>query len=435
MNRSPLQLAASCGNLEMMRLLITRDALLDHVDLDNFGVFGYIGFWAALRFKEDVINNEHFSTTRSVHSFIQALHVYGYCFDSIHNVEADCNDFLAFFDAESVAFLLQQGCIPINDQDPNACTVRDAATIKNAELLKYLLPLSTEAQINEALLSAVDGHSNSFFDHPFDIGDPIERRMAEIDGTCVKLLLSHGANTECRDRNGRTPLYWASKKNAADCVQIFLEHGANIGAKAEYDDTPLHIACCHNSIDCVKLLLEHGANIGAKDEYGDTPLHIASWHNSIDCVKLLLERGSNPHATGYMGWTPLQRFINATIYRPLQPSTIWNEILSCLLRYDADPMLPIPYFGRRFLLQDSGVELKAMDRIEDCLIHRNGMEERAALYHMCLHDIYPEIIVDTNGTVYWDAKEELEGLAYGTCWYLAKSDEEDEDWYLSTIGA
>ena len=402
----------------MIRLLITRGAFLDHLDSHEAGLFLHLALSAFSLFMQSVLNNDRrLAVSSSLYDFIEPLHGYGYSFDLSQEFKPNLGyEFcIGLLDAKSVAFLLQEGCTPLENQDPEDCIVGYATVFKNVGLLKYLLPLATKAQINKALLLAMCGDLYNILDLQVDVDILYSKRIAEADIISVELLLSYGAHIESRDADDRTPLHWASTKDVAHCVKLLLKYGANIQAKDKNGCTPLHDACWKNAPNCVKLLLENGANKEAKADDGSTPLHYASWTYASDCVKLLLERGANPHATDNNGLTPLHTLIDASPYRPSEPSTSWNDALSHLLLHGADPKLPIPVSVRRDSSQDGGPtpDLKAMYRIEDFLIHRKGMEERAAFYYKSLHDEYPEIIVDTTGAVYWDAKEQLESPAYG----------------------
>ena len=92
--RSPLQMAALCGNLEMMRLLITNGALLDHHDAWGLTVFFYLWVLICSRLKKILgdkcaTSPESLQSTmesirghgpRSLPTFLMALRGYGYDF-------------------------------------------------------------------------------------------------------------------------------------------------------------------------------------------------------------------------------------------------------------------------------------------------------------------------------------------------------------------
>ena len=275
----------------------------------------------------------------------------------------------------------------------------------------------------------------------------------------MKLLLEYGAKTNAKDIKGLTPLHLACRENATDCVKLLLENGALIEAKEDRGLTPLHYTCHKNAADCVRMLFEYGACTGVKTNAGCTPLFYASINCAKDCVKLLLDYsastearnlhvggirlhysiansseslpdredignalllslklGSSPHATNSKGHTPLQWLL-------MHPERL-IEGIPHLLRCGADPTLPIP------IEEDSAIpgeertsRFKAMDRNEDYLNHptwqsNSKTKTMSALYYEILRDMYPEVTIDADGVVCWDAREHLEDPTCGTCWHL-----------------
>jgi len=109
----------------------------------------------------------------------------------------------------------------------------------------------------------------------------------------VKLLLENGAEP---DKNkGRTPPSWATKKGHEAVVKLLLEKGAELDAKDKDGRTPLSWAAEKSHEAVVKLLLEEGAELEAKDKDGRTPLSWAAEKGREAVVKLLLEKGTKPH--------------------------------------------------------------------------------------------------------------------------------------------
>ncbi|KAI0874241.1 hypothetical protein GGS24DRAFT_490168 [Hypoxylon argillaceum] len=107
----------------------------------------------------------------------------------------------------------------------------------------------------------------------------------------TQAILDRGANTESKDNEGKTPLFWASNNTAT--VQLLLNRGANIESKDNGGRTPLFLAV-HNydNMATVQLLLDRGANTKSKDSYGQTALSHALRLNNKDIVKLLRENGA-----------------------------------------------------------------------------------------------------------------------------------------------
>jgi ankyrin repeat protein len=80
------------------------------------------------------------------------------------------------------------------------------------------------------------------------------------DGSVLRSLLEHGADTNVQNHFGRTPLHRASFRGALEVVRLLLEHGADAEAKNHIDKTALQIAADEGHDEVVELLREHGAS-------------------------------------------------------------------------------------------------------------------------------------------------------------------------------
>jgi len=72
----------------------------------------------------------------------------------------------------------------------------------------------------------------------------------------VEVLLSHGANVNCKGDKGETPLHEAVQRGQRTTVEVLLSHGANVNCKDDKGNTPLHEAArceCHNTELAVRL--------------------------------------------------------------------------------------------------------------------------------------------------------------------------------------
>ena len=90
----------------------------------------------------------------------------------------------------------------------------------------------------------------------------------------VKLLIDNGANINCKDRHGWTPIHIATitSDQMVDVMELLIFHGAEVNAKDDQLRTPLHFAARNVQPEAVKLLMKHGADPHAKDQNGQTPI-------------------------------------------------------------------------------------------------------------------------------------------------------------------
>jgi len=110
----------------------------------------------------------------------------------------------------------------------------------------------------------------------------------------ARLLIEAGADPNCLDVRGETPLHCAAgtSRTETDIVDLLLSAGANPNAKGKAGRTPLHYAAEKGCREVIVALLSAGADVGIKDNEGKTPLDLASEKKHEDVVKLLEEHGA-----------------------------------------------------------------------------------------------------------------------------------------------
>ena len=125
-----------------------------------------------------------------------------------------------------------------------------------------------------------------------------------VKGDCkevVSLLMgAPGIDIETKDRDGQSPLYLACKDGNLDIARILLTCGANVNCRATSGKTPLMVAFETELEELIFLLLEHPVlDVNARDSEGMTALHwafeVVRVHRGIDeaygdCVQILAEK-------------------------------------------------------------------------------------------------------------------------------------------------
>jgi ankyrin repeat protein len=114
----------------------------------------------------------------------------------------------------------------------------------------------------------------------------------------VEWLLNKGANPNCKNQMGESPLLLAVKAGAFKLVELLLARKVNVNQADNNRTTPLMCAVAdkHRSIDTVQLLLQAKASVDVENSYGQTPLTLSAAAGLNQITKLLLERTKyEPH--------------------------------------------------------------------------------------------------------------------------------------------
>ncbi len=88
---------------------------------------------------------------------------------------------------------------------------------------------------------------------------------------------------------GCTALYWASWKAHINIINLLLDHGANINCQNGIGNTPLLIGAYNGNKEVVELLLERGANPEQKNIDGELALTFAIEYG-FDIIRDLLRQ-------------------------------------------------------------------------------------------------------------------------------------------------
>jgi cytohesin len=213
-------------------------------------------------------------------------------------------------------FLLDHGANPAVQELPvRLATDTDTSTMKM--FLDHGLPVNLHYKDVETLLhAAVNG---KYSNDPNCESPDCWRGYNNM----VRFLLNHGADPNCRDEVGRTPLHNAIDNESADIAMILARaKGADLSLADIYGRSPIHTAIREGMVNLVKYLLSHGVNANISDYDGNTPLHevaIASplpqdLHRFIEIARLLINKNANLGAQDCLGQTPLHKVSVSNFY-------------------------------------------------------------------------------------------------------------------------
>lgn len=184
---------------------------------------------------------------------------------------------------EMTSCLLESGASPDEvcaDGDPailKAAALRDLSAVEL--LLKYKVKTDAVGNTGRTALHIV-----------------AEQRFPK----CLTMLLAAGADTEVKDVNGATPLWYAlsiTDKDAGEvsvCLEPLLRGGADASTTGVRMMPILSEAVRRGTIKDVRGLISHGANVNlASEEDGLTPVAIAAASGSGALLELLFKSGAD----------------------------------------------------------------------------------------------------------------------------------------------
>ncbi|GFR62318.1 ankyrin domain protein [Elysia marginata] len=298
---SALHLAASHSNLEVIKLLITQgaDVLATTPDGETalhvaakHGAADVVSFLLDCNvFLRDIQN------CKGITPLLKTIFSFQYPFKGNYR--------------RCVDLLLGAGCNP-NISSPSKITALHMAVVKGDSLLvKNLLTHGANvnaicsqgsSSLSRAVISKVVNKDivTQLLDAGADSSLQVNGQyllhiaVSMCDDRIIESFLRNGADPNCKDNAGHTPLSIAVEENNIKVVSILVAGGGDVNYMRQPQCVSLlSLAVINNSLRMVKLLLNLGASPFTETVMWSTPLHLAVDQQNMDIIRELL-RASCP---------------------------------------------------------------------------------------------------------------------------------------------
>ncbi|XP_062575297.1 putative ankyrin repeat protein RF_0381 [Saccostrea cucullata] len=283
---SPFYAAVASGNVHLVRYLTKNGAVWNEDNLSQLQLASYVGSLEIIK---------HFITS-----------------DPDVNIDVTCLSAACINGKRTVVeYLIEK--VDVNEIcDKCDPALHCAATSGHLGIVKYLVEheadvnLLSSSKKNPLYCAAMNGHLH-IIRYLLDNGADINQKIcAKIDTSilCVasskdyfeilEELIKRRANVNQCDRNGNTPLCYASKSGHLRTVKFLLENDADINVGASC----LSSACKGGHLDVVEFLIDK-VDVNQFDNICDPPLHCASGQGHLGIVKYLVEHGAEVNLQGF----------------------------------------------------------------------------------------------------------------------------------------
>ncbi|KAJ5625445.1 hypothetical protein N7510_001754 [Penicillium lagena] len=310
--QTPLFLAASHGHESMAKLLLNMGAEVDLLDTDGKSPLyaaanqGYERIVQLLLDKGADIEMRNSSSETPLYVAAGNGHdiVITLLLDRGANVDSrNDGDRTALHAAsmdgsvKNVKALLSRGANPLSKTKDGEVPLHDASLNGQLEVVKLFLEKGVSIDIannqgETPLLKVADYFLYALVNQ-------------ENHDATFRLLLSKGANTEAKTKDGETALHRTAEKGWETLTRLLLDYGANLEAKISVSITPLLLAVSKERVNIVRMLLDRGASVAPMSRSRRTPLHFAAKTGNEAIVTMLLDKTTEVDVFDKSGYTPL----------------------------------------------------------------------------------------------------------------------------------
>ncbi|KAJ8005494.1 hypothetical protein DPEC_G00118540 [Dallia pectoralis] len=221
---------------------------------------------------------------------------------------------------ETLRFLHENNC-PLDVQDKSGETaLHVAARYGNVDVIQYLCSIHANPDLSdreqETPLHCASWHGYSAVARALcQAGCHVDARNREGESPLltasargfadiVECLVEHGANLTSTDKDGHIALHLAVRRCQLEVVLSLLRHHCPVDHQDRHGNTPLHIACKDGNLPIVMALCAAKATLDLANKYGRTPLHMAASNGLLEVVRHLCVTGANTDILTNDGKTP-----------------------------------------------------------------------------------------------------------------------------------
>nr|XP_020021637.1 death-associated protein kinase 1 isoform X2 [Castor canadensis] len=257
----PLLIAAGCGNIQMLQLLIKRGSRIDVQDKGGSNAI----FWASRHGHVDALkflNDNRCPLDVKDKSGETALHVaarYGH--------------------ADVVQLLCSFGSNPDFQDKEEETPLHCAAWHGYHAVAKSLCEAGCSVNVRNR-----EGET------------PLLTASARGFHDIVECLAGHGADLNASDKDGHIALHLAVRRCQMEVLKTLLAHECSVDFQDRHGNTPLHVACKDGNMPIVVALCEASCSLDISNKYGRTPLHLAANNGVLGVVRYLCLMGANVDA-------------------------------------------------------------------------------------------------------------------------------------------
>ncbi|KAF7205370.1 death associated protein kinase 1 [Nothobranchius furzeri] len=264
----PLLIAAGCGNVQIIEVLMRKGA-----DIQANDKTGANAVYHAAR-------HGHVDTLRFLHDNRCPLDVQDKCGETALHVAA------RYGNVDVVSYL---------------CSIRSNPNLTD---LEKETPLHCAAWHGYSAVARALCQAGCLVDAKNRDGEtPLLTASARGFVDIVECLVEHQADLEARDKDDHTALHLAVRRCQVEVVRCLIRHHCHLDQQDRHGNTPLHIACNDGNLPIVMAICDAKASLDLPNKYGRTAIHLAANNGNLEVVRHLCLSGANIDAVTNDGKT------------------------------------------------------------------------------------------------------------------------------------